>query len=172
MKPIDPDFTEYVIGNSAHECGHMAVLFKAGRLAGLNYLPHEYSEDGRQGVVETDVGDELRKEDCVALAAGTVGESLYLGSSKPERAFNDRKQIERLAGEPLEKFASEAHDIIGQNRRFFNLLNEEVPQRMAEVIVRVRALPKEAFVKLPDKVSIITLAEVEAIYLKAEKISS
>ena len=43
-------------GTSAHECGHMIVLFKAGKLTDLNYFPHRRAANGVLGVIESSTG--------------------------------------------------------------------------------------------------------------------
>src|ERR1700752_2371449 len=87
----------YVHSNGAHECGHMTVLFKAGRLIGLNFLPHEAAADGAKGVLETDAGTQLGKEDCAALAAGLVGELIFVGQYDSQRLLDDRQQVQRIS---------------------------------------------------------------------------
>jgi hypothetical protein len=71
--PHLPNLVPFVRSNSAHECGHITVLFKASRLVGLNFLPHKVAADGVKGILETDTGTQLGKEDCVALTAGMIG---------------------------------------------------------------------------------------------------
>src|ERR1700733_8387428 len=152
----------YAHSNSAHECGHITVLFKACRLVGLNFLPHETAADGAKGVFETDLGAELGKEDCVALAAGMVGELVCLGYSQHE--LDDRQHVQRIAGQPLENFALEAYEIIEQNLLFFALLNIEVRKRMFAVL---KNASEEESSELPHKMPVITLAEVEQVYKRA-----
>ncbi len=45
------DLLTYARGTSAHECGHMVVLFKKDMLVDLNFLPHETAADGIKGGV-------------------------------------------------------------------------------------------------------------------------
>ena len=152
----------YVHSNSAHECGHITVLFKACRLVGLNFLPHETAADGAKGVFETDPGAQLGKEDCVALAAGMVGELVCVGHSQHD--LDDRQQVQRIVGQPLENFALEAYEIIKQNLLFFALLNIEVRKKMFAVL---KQASEEEYSELPPKMPIITLAEVEQVYKHA-----
>jgi hypothetical protein len=152
----------YIYSNSAHECGHVTVLFKACRLVGLNFLPHETAADGAQGVFETDLGVEIGKEDCVALAAGMVGELVCLGHFQHDR--DDRQHVKRIVGQPLENFALEAYEIIKQNLLFFALLNIEVRKRMFAVL---KHASEEEYSELPHKMPVITLAEVEQVYKRA-----
>jgi len=130
--PSDLPRWAYVHSNSAHECGHITVLFKAGRLVGLNFLPHETAANGAKGVFETDLGTQLGKEDCVTLAAGMVGELVCVGHSQHD--LDDRQQVQRIVGQPLENFALEAYEIIKQNLLFFALLNIEVQKKMFAVL--------------------------------------
>jgi hypothetical protein len=152
----------YVHSNSAHECGHITVLFKAGRLAGLNFFPHETAANGDKGVFETDAGTQLGKEDCVALAAGMVGELVCVGHSQHE--LDDRQQVQQIVGQPLENFALEAYEIIRQNLLFFGLLNIEVQKEMFAVLKRAS---EEGYSGFDEKIPIITLAEVEQVYKHA-----
>jgi hypothetical protein len=55
----------------------MTVLFKAGRLVGLNFLPHEAATDGAKGVLETDAGTELGK---VARKIASLSRPAWSGS--------------------------------------------------------------------------------------------
>jgi hypothetical protein len=149
----------YVHSNTAHECGHITVLFKAGRLAGLNFLPHQTAANGVKGVFETNAGTELGKEDCVAFAAGMVAELICVGHSQHE--LDDRQHVLRIVGQPLENFALEAYEIIKQNLLFFALLNIDVRKKMFAVLKRVS---EEGCSGLDEEISIITLAEVEQVY--------
>src|SRR6202521_203634 len=92
----------FVQGNSAHECGHITVQFKAGRFAVLNFLPQTVAANGFKGVLEAETKTELGKEDCVALAASMVGELICLGEYDSQRLLNDREQVQQIAGQPLE----------------------------------------------------------------------
>ena len=166
--PLLQNLPVYVHSNSAHESGHITVLFKAGRLAGLNFLPHEVAVDGVKGVLETDAGTQLGKEDCVALAAGMVGELICLGQYDSERLLDDRQQVQRIAGQPIENFALEAYEIIKQNLLFFVLLNIQVRKKMFAPLYHAFSLSEEVYAELPNKVAIITLAEVEQVYKHAE----
>jgi hypothetical protein len=149
----------YVSSNAPHECGHMTVLFKAARLAGLNYFPNELAANGVKGVFETDTGTQLVKQDCVALAAGMIGELVGVGSYVPEQLLDDRKRVHELVGQPLEIFAREAYEVIQQNLLFFVLLSLEVHKKMFAVLV---SPPNE------DKVPVLTLAEVQKVYGRAQ----
>ena len=161
----DLDLLTFARGNSAHESGHIVVLFKAGRLDELRFLPHETAADGIKGVFEANTGTELGKEDCVALAAGMAGELVCLGHYDPERVLHDRKQIQRIVGKALEDFAPEAQETIEQNLRFFSLLNIEVLNRITALLLGLGRVDWE---KLPPTIPIITLAEVEQVYQRAE----
>jgi hypothetical protein len=117
-------------GTSAHECGHMTVLFKARRLKKLTYFPYKTALDGIPGVIESTTVTEPTKEDCVAFAASMIGELIALGECDQERLLDDRQKVEQLANQPLETFALEAYEIIKENLLFFVLLNKEVGNKM------------------------------------------
>ena len=157
----------FVQGNSAHECGHMTVLFKAGRLVGLNFLPHKMAADGVNGILEAKTGTQLGKEDCVALAAAMVGELIVLGQYDSKRLADDTQQVQRIVGQPLENFALEAYEIIKQNLLFFALLNIEVRKNM---FVFFEQLSKVDYATLPNEMPIFRLAEVKQVYKRAESI--
>jgi hypothetical protein len=160
---------EYVNLNSPHECGHIIVLFKAGRLKGLNFLPHEVAADGVKGVIETAPVNELGKEDCVGLAAGIIGELIGRGQYDPRTLLDDRKKVQDLVSQPLENFALEAYEIIRQNLLFFVLLNIEVGKKMFATLKNAYfSLSDEDYAKLPHEVPIFTLAEVEEVHSRAE----
>lgn len=163
-------FLTYVHKNAAHECGHMTVLFKAGRLSDLNFFPHGKALNGVEGVLETGTKTELRKEDCVALAASMISELICLGEDDSERLADDREQAQLLVGEPLENFALRAYEVIKENLVFFGLLYIEVQRNMVAVLGPILvSLSKEDYAKLPDdKIAIFTLAEVERVYERAE----
>jgi hypothetical protein len=161
----DLDVPSYARGTSAHECGHMLVLFKKGRLVDLNFLPHETAADGTKGVFEADTGTELGEEDCVALSAGMAGELVYLGQYDTERVLHDRQQVQRLVGKTLDDFAPEAQEVIKQNLRFFSLLNIEVRNKITALLLALGGVNWE---RLPPKIPIITLAQVEQVYQRAE----
>jgi hypothetical protein len=149
----------YVSSNAPHECGHMTVLFKAGRLAGLNYFPNELAANEVKGVFETDTGTQLVKQDCVALAAGMIGELVGVGSYIPEQLVDDRQRVDELVGQPLEDFALGAYEVIKQNLLFFVLLNLEVHTKMFAVLVSPHN---------EDKIPVLTLAEVQKVYERAQ----
>jgi hypothetical protein len=161
----DIDLLTYARETSAHECGHMVVLFKEGRLVDLRFLPHQTGANGAKGVFEADTGTELGEKDCVALAAGMAGELVFLGRYDSERVFHDRQQVQRLVGKALEDFAPEARRVIEGNLRFFSLLNEEVRNRIYDLLSGLRVGDLE---KLPQIIPIITSAEVEQVYQRAE----
>src|SRR5260370_33027353 len=161
----DLDLLTYARGTSAHECGHVVVLFKEGRPVDLNFLPHETAAGGTKGVFEANTGTELGEEDCVALAAGMSGEVVYLGQYDSERVLHDRQQVQRLVGKALEDFAPEAQEVIKQNLRFFSLLNIEVRNKISELLLALGAVDWE---KLPPKIPIIALAQGEQVYQRAE----
>lgn len=158
----------YVHSNGAHECGHMIVLFKAGRLADLNFFPHEVAADGAKGVLETGTRTQFGKEDCVAFAAGMIGELICVGKYDSQHLLDDREQVQRIVGQPIENFALEAYEIIKQNLLFFVLLNIEVREKMFTLLKNAFSLPEGDYAKLPDKMPILTLAEVEQVYKCAE----
>lgn len=138
----------YVHSNGSHECGHITVLFKAGRFRGLNFLPHEVAANGFKGVLETDAGVPLGREDCVALAAGMIGELVCIGAYDSERLLDDRRQVQQLVGQTVENFAREAYDVIRQNLLFFTLLNIEVRKKMLAVLSYAYSLSEEDHEKL------------------------
>jgi len=143
----------------------MVVLFKKGRLVDFNFLPHETAADGIKGVFEANTATELGEEDCVALAAGMAGELVYLGQYDSERVLHDEQQVHKLVGKSLEDFAPAAQEIIKQNIRFFSLLNIEVRNKIFALLLALGAADWE---KLPLKIPIIALAQVEQIYQRAE----
>jgi hypothetical protein len=169
MDFADPQkLAAYVVANAAHECGHMVILFKSNRLLGLNFLPHETAEDGVKGVIETDTPT-LGKEDCVAFAGGLVAELICFGLTDSPRLADDGHKVQQIAGQPLENFAHEAYEIIKQNLVFFALLNIEVRKKTLKVLLDARSSSlKGSYAGLSDKISIITLAEVEMVYKQAE----
>jgi hypothetical protein len=146
----------------------MSVLFKARRLVGLNFLPHEAAADGVKGVLETDAGTELGKEDCVALAAGMVGELIFVGQYDSQRLLDDREKVQRIVGQPLENFALEAYEVIKQNLLFFALLNIEVRKKMFALLKYAFSLSEEDYAELPNEMPIFTLADVEQVDKRAE----
>jgi hypothetical protein len=165
------DLAEYVHSNSAHECGHITVQFKTGRFAVLNFLPHTVAANEFKGVLEAETKTQLRKEDCVALAASMVGELICLGQYDSQRLLDDREQVQRIAGQPLENFALEVYEVIKQNLIFFALLNLEVRKKMFAIVgpaLSLLSFSEEAYAALPNKMPIITLAEVEQVYKHAE----
>ena len=161
----DLDLLTYARGTSAHECGHMVVLFKEHRLVDLRFLPHQTAADGIKGVFEANTGTEPGEEDCVALAAGMAGEVVYLGQYDSERVLHDRQQVRRLVGKALEDFAPEAQEVIKQNLRFFLLLNIEVRNKITELLLALGVVDWE---KLPPTITIMTLPQVEQICQSAE----
>lgn len=161
-------FIKYVHENAAHECGHMTVLFKTNGLTDLNFFPHRRAEDGVEGVLETGTKTKLRKEDCVALAASMISELVCLGEDDSERLADDKKQA-LLLGEPLENFALRAYEVIKENLVFFGLLYIEVRKKMIKLLRPILVfLSREDYAKLPDRIPIFTLAEVEEVYKRAE----
>jgi hypothetical protein len=153
-------------GTSAHECGHMTVLFAASRLEKLNYFPHKTALDGVPGVVEATTVTEPTKEDCVAFAASMIGELIVLGEYDKKRLLDDRERVKRLVGQPLENFALEAYEIIKQNLLFFALLHKEVENKMLRFLFEIQEGEHVA----EDKVTIFTLAKVEEVHKRAESI--
>jgi hypothetical protein len=154
-------------GTSAHECGHMIVLFKAHKLTALNYFPHRKAANGALGVIESSTGTyQLAKEDCVALAASMIGELIALGEYDKKRLRDDEQQVERLANQPLENFALEAYEAIKENLLFFVLLNKAVGNKMLRFFDEI----EEGKHKVDDEVTIFALAEVEEVSKRAESI--
>lgn len=161
----DLDLPTYARETSAHECGHMVVLFKDGRLVDLSFLPHETAADGIKGVFEATTVTELGKEDCVALAAGMAGELVYLGKYNPARVVHDEQQVQEIVGKPLEDFAPKADEVIRRNLRFFSLLNIEVQNKISALLLRLGGVDSE---KLPPRIPVITLAQIKQVYQRAE----
>jgi hypothetical protein len=153
-------------GTSAHECGHMTVLFKARRLKKLNYFPRREAFDGVLGVFESTTVTEPTKEDCVAFAASMIGELIVLGKWDKKRLLDDREQVKQLVNQPLENFALEAYEIIKKNLLFFALLNNEVGTKLVRFYDEI----SEGKHTLEAEVTIFTLAEVEEVYKRAESI--
>jgi hypothetical protein len=162
------NISKYVHSNAPHECGHIVALFTKGRFAGLNFLPHLVAADGSPGVLETDAGVQLGKEDCIGLAAGMVGELICVGRYNSRNALDDKKRVQEITGQSLEEFALGAYEVIKENLFFFALLSVEVRQRMFARLDLVFSLSAQDYAKLPDEISIITLAEVEEVYKRAE----
>jgi hypothetical protein len=156
-----------VQSNGPHECGHIVVLFKKRRLIGLDFLPHEQALDGAKGVFET-ATVELSKEDCVALAAGLVGELVCVGQYDSQRILDDRNKVKEIVGQPLEDFVLEAYAVIQDNLLFFALLNIQVQQKMLALLNHVFSLSDEDYGKLPARIAVITLAEIERVYEQAQ----
>jgi hypothetical protein len=95
-----------------------------------------------------------------------AGELVYLGQYDSQRVLHDRQQVQRLVGKALEDFASEALEvIIGQNLRFFSLLNMEVQTKITALLMDLGLVDWQ---KLPQAIPIITLAQVEQVYQRAE----
>jgi hypothetical protein len=155
----------YVYSNGAHESGHMTVLFKAGKLVGLRFLPHETAADGVNGIFQTDSTTQLGKEDCVALAAGMVGELVGVGQYGSERVLDDRDKVMQICSQPLENFAREAYEVIKQNLLFFVLLNIEVRRKMLALLL---SISEEVYAELPDAMPLLTFDEVQHVYERAE----
>ena len=158
------DLITYAHDTSAHECGHVVVLFKEGRFVDLNFLPHKEALNGSKGVFEVNTGIALGEQDCVALAAGMAGELVDRGEYDSEHVRDDEQQIQRLVGKTLKDFATQAKNVIEQNLCFFSLLNTEVRKRIIELLLGLGGLDWD---KLPSKIPVITLAEVEQIYQRA-----
>ena len=158
------EILKYLYPNTPHECGHMTVLFKANRLTGLTFFPHEMGKDGRAGIFEASCG-EVRKEDCVALAAGMVGELVLTGAYSNLRCDTDRKQLLAFSKEPLENFAHEAYEIISANLLFFMMLNKAVGKEMYLTLENAFA-PGAG--RQPDSVTVFSLAQTNEVYKEAE----
>jgi len=156
----------YVTTTAAHECGHMTVLHTKRRLLGLNFLPHATAFDGVPGVVETDTPP-LGKEDCVALAAGIVGELICLGQHDEKRIQDDRESAARFTDQSLESFVHEAYTVIQENLLLFSLLHIEVRTRLLAVLVKTYSLSPQKIASLPAKIPIMTLPEVEKVHQRA-----
>jgi hypothetical protein len=143
----------------------MVVLFKEGRLVDLRFLPHETAADGNKGIFEAKPATERSEKDCVALAAGMAGELVHLGEYDPARVLDDRQEVKRLVGKALEDFEPEARKVIEQNLRFFSLLEVEVRNRIYALLMSLCGVDWE---KLQPLITIITSAEVEQFYQRAE----
>ena len=142
----------------------MTVLFKAGRLTGLTYLPHEIGQDGRIGIFEAGCGQVL-KDDCVAFAAGMIGELIFTGAYDPLRSSDDRKQVLSLSGQPIENFALEAYEAISGNLLFFMMLIKEVQKEMYSVLQSTSA---SGLAKLPKSIVVFSLAQADKVHKDAE----
>jgi hypothetical protein len=90
---------------------------------------------------------------------------VFLGRYDSGRVLHDRQQVQRLVGKALEDFAPEAQKVIKQNLRFFSLLNIEMRNKISALL---SALVVADWQKLRPKIPIITLAEVEQVYQRAE----
>ncbi len=157
----------FVRANGSHECGHITVLFKKSKdkLRGLDFLPHEEALDGSKGIFEVDTM-ELTKEDCIALAAGAVGELVGTGQYDPQRSLDDRNKIKAITGQPLEDFILEAYAVVQESLLFFTLLNIRIQQKMYSLL----DISSEDYVKLPARMSVVTLAEIEQASEQAQSI--
>ena len=155
------DLDKYVRENSAHETGHMTVLFKADRFAGLYFLPHEKAANGIRGVIDTRLKTQSNRGDCPAFAAGMVAEVILPGQCDPERCLDDREQVQRLTGQILEDFAPDARAIIEQDMPFFELLHRKAQQQMS---VFFYGLCGRNYAALPQEMQVLTLADVEFIH--------
>ncbi len=154
----------YALQTAAHECGHMTVLYKSGRLKGLNFFPRLKSFNGEGGVFETDT-PVLTKDDCPALAASLVAELICLGNYTEDHLADDRDRVKDLSGgASLESFVPAAYEIIQKNLLFFSLLHERVKVNITPVLVNYFAAHGAG---MPDKVEVVTLAEVDAVYSKS-----
>jgi hypothetical protein len=162
------DLPTYAIENSAHECGHMIVLFKAIRLDGLYFLPHEMALDGTQGVLETNATSELRSDDCAALAGGAARELVYFGNFNLVRCAHDRQTLRQYTEKDLEHFVPIAETIIRENLRFFSLLTVEVRDRIISCFTLVECID---YSDLDSTIPIITSSEVGEIYKASSSIS-
>jgi hypothetical protein len=94
-----------------------------------------------------------------------AGELVYLGQYDSERALHDGQQVQKLVDKALEDFAPEAQEVIKQNLRFSSLLNIEVRNKISALLL---ALGVADWENLPPKIPIITLAQVEQVYQRAE----
>jgi hypothetical protein len=162
------DLKEYVPKNAAHESGHMMVLFKANRLSGLDFFPHIDAGDGMLGTLLSSTVSELYASDCVALAAGMVGEMIRLGEYNPKRAAHDEIQIKELGGQSLEQFALKAYEAIQQDLLFFTLLNIEAGRKIFDVLHTDFCLSKGEYQALPEKQTVMTVDDVAKIHSIAE----
>lgn len=162
---------EFTATHAPHECGHIVVLFarnKAGIAPeGLVFYPSRLALDGNQGVLEVTT-TLLTEEDCTALAAGAVGELLSTGHYDLGRTLDDRDQIERLCGQPLENFILEANATIQENLSFFNLLVLRVSAKMTSFFVELFSIPLAKWDELPETMPIFSLDEIRQTYEQAQ----
>jgi hypothetical protein len=166
---VDPEnVVAYVVSNGPHECGHIVVLFAAKRFKSLDFLPHEPAHDGMPGVLESATVTAVDTRDCVALAAGMVGELIATG--KAANHGDDERQILALTGRRLEDFAHSAYEVIQQNLMFFALLHIAVTTKLLPFLLRTYSLRPAEFAALDDRVPVFSLAEVEEVYQRAEAI--
>jgi len=96
-----------------------------------------------------------------------IGELISLGHCDPKRLLDDRQQVQRLANQPLENFALKAYEVIKENLLFFRLLNIEVEKKMMVFFDQIRDGDPTA---LREEMTIVTLAQVEEVYKRAESI--
>jgi hypothetical protein len=74
------------------------------------------------------------------LAAGLVGELVYLGQFDSQLVLDDRNKVPEIVGQPIENLAREAYAIIQENLLFFALLNIRVQQKMLLLLSHVFSL--------------------------------
>jgi hypothetical protein len=158
------ELLKYAGETSAHECGHIVVLFEQGRFVNFNFLPRETAADGNNGVFEVNTGIQNGPQDCVILAGGMAGEKVALGREQSEHIAHDESEVRRLVGRPLQDFVPEAEEIIRRNLRFFNQLSTEIFARITDLLLRIYHLDWST---LDAEIPIITPAEVEQIYRRA-----
>jgi hypothetical protein len=161
----------FVRANGSHECGHITVLFRKTKhkLLGLDFLPHVEALDGNKGIFEA-ATTELTKEDCIALAAGAVGELVGTGQYDLQRTLDDRNKIKAISGQPLEGFIPEAYAVVQESLLFFALLNSRIQQKMYSILEQAFSLSSESYLKLPARMSVVPLAEIEQAYEQAQSI--
>jgi len=161
----------YVRENGSHECGHIVALFKRSKnkLLGLDFLPHERALDGKQGIFET-ATTPLTAEDCIALAASIVGELIGTGTYHAPRIRDDQVKVLELGKQPIEGFVLDAYAVIQDNVLFFVLLNTQIQQKMYQLLSFVFSLSKDDYKKLPDRMPVVTISEIELVYKQAESI--
>jgi len=88
-----------------------------------------------------------------------AGELVDRGEYDSEHVRDDEQQIQKLVGKTLKDFATQAEKVIEQNLCFFCF--SEVRKRIIELLLGLGGLDWD---KLPSKIPVITLAEVEQIY--------
>lgn len=155
------DLETYALETAAHEAGHMVILFEAGRLKSLDFLPQELGADGNEGVFESRTVTPPGKGDCVAFAGGVAGERIYFGHNNPNHALDDRQQVQLLVGKDLDDFVPEAEKIITRDLRFFSLLVNEIRDQILMLLLTIQG---SNWKLLPPRMPIYKRDQVEQIH--------